>query len=234
MTTLSPFEAAWKKRFEAFAELNTDAEIAGWSETGLQSRIRFFLYYFHPQLAGKWLDVGCGAGTYSQILQQAGLDVVAVDYSVPSLLKAKQRYDNKIVWGAANIYQLPFRQGAFDGLICFGVLQALSNTTEALEELHKMLNYQGEIWIDGLNRWCIAHWLTLFKSYLKGRSHLLYLSPHAIQIANKQKSVYWLPILPSSLKRLQAFFYYPLILNLWQHMGWVTRFFSHSFLIRIR
>lgn len=41
-----------------------------------------------------WLDIGCGAGTYTRMLASEGLRVIGIDYSLPSLVKACKRTDD--------------------------------------------------------------------------------------------------------------------------------------------
>lgn len=231
---MTPFEAAWKRRFEKYAAARTDAAIAGWSETGLQTRVRYFSHFWSPSRKGRWLDVGCGAGTYSQILAESNLDAIGVDYSVPTLIKARARYAKDIEWGAANVYQLPFKAQSFDGVLCFGVLQAISDEIAALRELRRVSKQNSEVWVDGLNKWCVIHWQHLLREkFTKKKSHLHYLSPFSLTRHLERATIYWLPILPRQLSLLQPFFYQPIVLHIWQRFYWLTRFFSHSFLIRI-
>jgi ubiquinone/menaquinone biosynthesis C-methylase UbiE len=118
---MSPdFEAAWRRRFEEFArEHDSDAGIAGWSEAGLQARLRGFLRSWRPDAPGAvWLDAGCGAGTYARAMASAGQQVVGLDYSLPSLLKARRRsQDGSILWLAADVTRLPLASSSLDGAI---------------------------------------------------------------------------------------------------------------------
>lgn len=72
---------------------------------------------------GLWLDAGCGAGTYGRFLLGRGLQVVAMDYSAPTILMARERSEAVILWCVADVNQLPVRPGSFDGAICFGALR---------------------------------------------------------------------------------------------------------------
>jgi len=75
--------------------LDDDAGIAGWTTSGLATRFRAFQRAWQrPPRPGMWLDIGCGAGTYTRFLVDEGLDVVGVDYSLPSLQKARERSDS--------------------------------------------------------------------------------------------------------------------------------------------
>ena len=69
-TTNDTFETAWRSRFEEFASIrDDDAGIAGWSPAGLDARMRRFTGLWRPSREGlRWLDAGCGAGTYTRYL----------------------------------------------------------------------------------------------------------------------------------------------------------------------
>ena len=109
MAKLSPrnrFEEGWRRRFEKFAaHSNDDARIAGWSTTGLEIRFRYFLHLWGKKehtLAEFWLDLGCGAGTYSRFIAGQGMQVISLDYSYPTLQKAKIKGGDSIQWCAAD------------------------------------------------------------------------------------------------------------------------------------
>src|SRR5207244_9916564 len=76
-------------------------------------------------LAGKLvLDVGCGAGRFTEAALSAGARVVSIDYS--SAVDAC--YNNfapnpRLNVMQADIYALPFRPAQFDFIYCLGVLQ---------------------------------------------------------------------------------------------------------------
>src|SRR5207237_423577 len=55
-----------------------------------------------------YLDVGCGAGTYTRWLSDQGLQVVGLDYSQPTLKKARQRMSPGIPLCAGDATRLPF------------------------------------------------------------------------------------------------------------------------------
>ena len=206
------FETAWRSRFEEFARSSEDdAAIAGWSQTGLQARVRMFLSAWRPPAnGGRWLDAGCGAGTYSRILAHHGLEVVGADYSLPSLLKAKRQAGNGIHFTVTDVRQLPFQDGTFDGVLCFGVMQALSNDENAVRALASVVAPGGKVWIDALNRWSLANLLDATLRKLRGhRMHLRYESTSALMRAMRahgleRLQLHWLPILPAKLQKFQA------------------------------
>ena len=235
------FERAWSARFREFAHVHDDdAGIAGWSRTGLAARLRHFEHHFDATRArGLWLDAGCGAGTYSRYLRHLGADVVGVDYSLEALRKARQRDDIDVLYCAGDVTQLPLRDDCFDGVLCFGVTQALSDSTAAVRALTAVTRHGGEVWIDGLNVWCLPHIVEVVSRRLRGkREHLRYESPtqvlRAMRATGWQPTLYWLPILPARMARFQWLFEQRWMIRLLHVVAPLGALLSHSFVIRAR
>ena len=207
------FEKRWQHRFAEFAKLrNDDAGIAGWSSSGLETRFRFFATRWRGAQAGSlYLDVGCGAGTYSRWLADARLRVIGVDYSVPALEKARLR-DVRIAYCAADASRLPFADATVDGILCFGVLQAVWDSKPFVVELARVLKPEGELWIDALNaRGIRALWDRTQRRISGKPMHLRYESPQKLVTLLRTAgfddvSRHWLPIMPPQLRALQAVF----------------------------
>jgi ubiquinone/menaquinone biosynthesis C-methylase UbiE len=236
------FERTWRKRFESFAAHRDDeAGIAGWSASGLEARVRRFLALWRAPRAGeRWLDAGCGAGTYLRLLQKDGLEVTGVDYSLVTLSKARRRPGQPARCAVADIRHLPFARGCFDGLLCFGVLQAMTDSASVVDELCRVVKPGGEVWLDALNRRCLVHSAELLRRRLQGKPmHLRYEAPATLYRALRRAGmadirVYWMPILPSRWRRWQ-----PLLesrpavsaLGMVPLLGLLT---SHAFIVRAR
>jgi ubiquinone/menaquinone biosynthesis C-methylase UbiE len=209
----SSFEAQWRERFEEFAELrDDDAGIAGWSPSGLETRFRFFTRrWSDPPAAGVWLDIGCGAGTYSSWLHRRGLHTIGLDYSQPTLLKARARIPREIALVAGDAMRLPFADRALDGALCFGVLQAVSDSATVVREIARVLAPGGTLWIDALNREGIAARLTELRRTFRGKQrHLRYESARALERCLVEAGFidvrrHWLPIAPARLATTQRF-----------------------------
>jgi 2-polyprenyl-3-methyl-5-hydroxy-6-metoxy-1,4-benzoquinol methylase len=207
----SKFENAWRRRFAEFATLrDDDAGIAGWSSSGLDARFRHFLGVWQAtEHRKRWLDVGCGAGTYSRYLASQGADVVGMDYCLPAVLKAKVRDTEGCRWAVADVTHLPLRPGTFDGVLCFGVMQALADSGPAVRELVAQVSEGGEVWIDALNGACVANTLQRLLRWLRGKPrHLRYESVWRMKQVMEQAGLvdvraYWIPILPARLSALQ-------------------------------
>ncbi len=120
------------------------------SHTGLPiSRDQFYGYsaWTRNELAGKLvLDVGCGAGRFTEIALEAGAHVVALDYSnaVDACWLNHQGHPRlNVVQG--DVYHLPFEPGQFDYVYCYGVLQHTPDVHTAFSALPRQLRPGGKL-----------------------------------------------------------------------------------------
>ncbi len=231
------FEKQWQHRFERFAQGNTEAEIAGWSDHGLSTRLHFFKTWVRPQADEIWLDVGCGAGTYTRTLHQMKAHCFGLDYSMPSLEKAK-KLTNLPVWCHANATCLPIGSNQVDGVLCFGVLQVLSDFDSLFDELIRVCHHNGEIWLDGLNSYCLVHiWDKVKRKLFKKSMHLHYTSPFKVQKKLKPQAskvqLYWVPICPAPVRWLQPLLSHPKTQPLMRAFSFVSMWFCHSYTLRV-
>jgi len=116
------YAASFGRQWNKFARLQMD------SQNGTTfSRDRFYsITEWDPTaLKGKLvLDVGCGAGRFSEVVLQDGAEVVAVDLS-SAVDACRQNLSShpRIHQVQASIYELPFRDATFDYVYCIGVIQ---------------------------------------------------------------------------------------------------------------
>jgi len=101
-------------------------------------------------LAGKRiLEAGCGAGRFTEVMLEAGMEVFSVDYSnaVDACLANHGLHPNlHLIQG--NIYALPFAKGNFDRVFCFGVLQHTPDVRKSFLSLAAQLAPDGSIAVD--------------------------------------------------------------------------------------
>jgi ubiquinone/menaquinone biosynthesis C-methylase UbiE len=102
---------------------------------------------------GRLLDAGCGCGKYALPLRMRGFDVVAMDVSLDALKMAGERSMHRnldVGLLAANVYQMPFSDGSFDVIWCYGVLQhlLLKERELALLEFWRILREGGLLFIE--------------------------------------------------------------------------------------
>jgi len=235
------FEKIWRTRFENFAlQADDDAGIAGWSPTGLDARLRKFIEIWHDNPGLKknhWLDAGCGAGTYSRFFAQQEINVVGLDYSLPSLQKAKSRSNESILWCVADINKIPFKPYCFDGAICFGVTQALDSSSHAIHSLSKLIKPGGVVCIDALNSRCLPHiWEQFSRRMLNKPVHLRYESKHNLNKLMRENGLtdiqlHWLPILPARWYRFQWILETRIVKWMFHRIPFLGQLLSHAFIL---
>jgi ubiquinone/menaquinone biosynthesis C-methylase UbiE len=118
---------------------------------------------------GVVLDVGCGTGLFfRQVAAQVSM-VVGVDISRRLLLKAKDKAKkfSKVFVLQADADHLPFREGFFDAVFAFTVLQNMPNPSETLAELKGVAKPSGSVVVTGLKK---AFPLEAFMDVLEGTS----------------------------------------------------------------
>jgi ubiquinone/menaquinone biosynthesis C-methylase UbiE len=236
------FEQEWQGRFIEFANLrDDDAGIAGWSTTGLRARFRFFQDAWHAVPPGSlYLDIGCGAGTYSRWLAQQGLRVVGIDYSQPTLRKALERTGTGVTYCAADAMMLPFARASVDGAVCLGVLQAIRDSETLVNELARVIRHGGTLWIDALNYHGLAGWWDRTRRKLKNKPlHVRYesasmLTKILLSAGFSHPALTWLPLMPSRLQLIQPVLYSLPLRRLFAGVPAVASVASHSFLIGVQ
>jgi len=102
---------------------------------------------------GRLLDAGCGSGKYSIPLKMRGFDVVGMDVSLAALRmlsESSKSRDVDIDILAGNVFQLPFTDGSFDIVWCYGVLQHLlsKERESAICEFQRILKTEGLLFIE--------------------------------------------------------------------------------------
>lgn len=103
---------------------------------------------------GTVLDVGCGTGLFfSQVASSASV-VLGVDVSRKLLLKAKDqaKKEGSVFVLQADADHLPFRDGFFDAVFAFTVLQNMPDPQETLGELRRASKSGGKVVVTGLKR----------------------------------------------------------------------------------
>lgn len=102
------------------------------------------------ELRGKWvLEIGSGAGRFTEIAFQAGAHVVAVDYSTAiDVCQKNLGKDTRLHYVQGDIYGLPFRPQMFDYVCCFGVLHRLPDARTAVHQLGKQVKPGGQLAVD--------------------------------------------------------------------------------------
>lgn len=98
------------------------------------------------------LEVGCGAGRFTEILLGFGASVIAVDYSaaVEACAASNQaaRSDGRLWNAQADVFALPFKRAAFDIVLGYGMLQHTGDPRRALHALWEHVRPGGMLLAD--------------------------------------------------------------------------------------
>jgi ubiquinone/menaquinone biosynthesis C-methylase UbiE len=94
------------------------------------------------------LDAGCGYCVHASRLARAGLDVTGVDFSPVALREAKENLTKaglSIDLHQGNLLDLPFEDGQFPYVMCWGVLMHIPELEQALGQLTRVLKPGGRL-----------------------------------------------------------------------------------------
>ena len=126
------------------------------SHTGLGlAEKRFFGETHWPKnLSGDiMLEAGSGSGTYTEQAASTKATVITFDYSnAVEANYASNGLKENVVIAQASIYEMPFREGYFDKVFCFGVLQHTPDVRKAFLSLPPMLKEGGDLVVDVYRR----------------------------------------------------------------------------------
>jgi SAM-dependent methyltransferase len=94
--------------------------------------------------AARVVDVGCGDGRHILAAAERGCFSVGLDYDHAELRKARQRLGGRrIDLVAGDASRLPFRDAAFDAVICTETLEHLPDDVGAIREIGRILQPGG-------------------------------------------------------------------------------------------
>src|SRR3989344_210525 len=113
---------------EIYDRIYSAAEKDYWSEVRIE--------LFKGRKFGKVLDIGCGDGYGSRVLEYA-------DYTGVDISPKAGRYLKKFF--VSDCKKLPFKDNAFDTILMFEVIEHLTATEQVLKELKRVLKDGGRI-----------------------------------------------------------------------------------------
>lgn len=116
------------------------------------TRDRFFndTQWTMNELKGKRvLEVGSGAGRFTEILLSTGALVYSFDYSaaVEANFANHSDHENLLLF-QGSVYEIPFPDDFFDFVFCFGVLQHTPDPPLALQSMVNKMKPEGKIAVD--------------------------------------------------------------------------------------
>ncbi len=94
---------------------------------------------------GHVLNAGCGAGSFTLRLFDAGYDVTSVDASEPFVERVRGLVGDRGAVEVADLHALRFEPGAFDAIVCGEVLEHLDDDQTAVREFARVLKPGGVV-----------------------------------------------------------------------------------------
>jgi SAM-dependent methyltransferase len=95
------------------------------------------------------LEAGCGAGRFTRLLGDSGAQLVTFDYStaVDASIENNGQLGN-VTFAQCDIFEMPFLDGIFDRVFCYGVLQHTPDPRAAFFSIERKLRPGGRISVD--------------------------------------------------------------------------------------
>jgi SAM-dependent methyltransferase len=140
------YAACWGFQWNRFDRIQVDS----FMHNDL-SRDRFYKTTGWPsRMEGlRILEVGCGAGRFTQLALETGAEVFSFDLS--SSVEAAWRNNGanaRLTLFQGSIYEIPLQRAAFDRIFCMGVLQFCPDVEGAFRSMLPFLGPGGEIVVD--------------------------------------------------------------------------------------
>lgn len=93
------------------------------------------------------LDLGCGAGRTTRLLENGGKKVIGLDLSREALCRASRRHGSASYVQAACDAGLPFPDHLFDAVFCAEVIEHLLDPEIMIRECHRVLKRSGMLFV---------------------------------------------------------------------------------------
>ena len=165
------YQKTSKKKYE-FQSFQSN-ETINWHKNYIEKKI----FYEFNQRKPRVLDIGCCSGYITNLFSKFASDVVGVDYEKTFILNAKSKYP-KIKFVKTDIYNLKKISGLFDLIVCFGVLQNITDLKLVLKNIKLKLRK---------NKNSKIIFTTINKNSILNRNHLL----TKIFLSNNKKNFYF-------------------------------------------
>lgn len=165
----------------------------------------------------KVLEVGCGAGRFTQVLLEAGATVCSLDYS--SAVEAcwsNNGPHERLTLVQADLYRIPFPQEHFDKVFCYGVLQHTPDVKRAFMSLVPHLRSGGKLAVDFYRK---SPWVTRWTAKYWYRPITTRMSRDLLRRLVEWYVPRWIPI-DNALQRVRVLRYaVPAIVPCWNYTG---------------
>jgi len=162
------YASAFGYQWKAYAKTQLDS-FEGYSYS--KDRLNTCLGYPMEQLKDKnVLEVGSGAGRFTEHLVKAGALTHCIDLSVAvEVNKENIGAATNYQIAQASVYEIPYPKASFDVVICIGVVQHTPSSERTIEALWSMVKPGGQLVIDHY-MWRLGYYFnpaTYWRLYLK-------------------------------------------------------------------
>lgn len=109
---------------------------------------RVFLDWLSLPKGLRWLDVGCGTGAFTEIIQQlsGAAEIVGIDPSAAQISYAQSRHaDESARFQIADARSIPFEDGSFDVAVSGLVLNFIPDREKAISEMRRVVRRAGTV-----------------------------------------------------------------------------------------
>jgi SAM-dependent methyltransferase len=149
-TTLAQGTNFWGLTADAYEDYwrNNSIKTISGEDFSIEDEQNRLVEWLKPQDGKKYADLGCSTALYARTIQKAapGAAVVAIDFSLPMLRKAREKAlseQRSLYLMQANVENMPFFAGFFDGLTCGGSLNEFRDPVKALYESRRVIKKGG-------------------------------------------------------------------------------------------
>jgi SAM-dependent methyltransferase len=170
------------------------------------------------ELAGQnVLEVGCGAGRFTQVLLDAGANLCSLDYSsAVDACWSNNGPHERLTLVQADLYKIPFPVDFFDKVFCYGVLQHTPDVKRSFMSLVPHLKPGGKLAVDLYRK---TPWITRWTAKYWYRPITTRMSRDLLRRMVEWYIPRWLPI-DNALQRVRVLRYaVPAIVPCWNYTG---------------
>ena len=150
-TSVSETSLQLRQRMREFYETSETYKelLSAHDETYLRHYVELVIRY--APSGSRILDLGCGNGISSRLLNQADFDVVGTDISALFLEEAQEWENPKLRYQVCDVLELPFENNSFDVICSNELIEHLPDVETALTEMIRVVRKGGKVVLSGPN-----------------------------------------------------------------------------------
>ena len=163
------------------------------------------------------LEVGCGAGRFTQVLLDAGANLCSLDYSsAVDACWSNNGPHERLTLVQADLYKIPYPHSFFDKVFCYGVLQHTPDVKRSFMSLLPYLKSGGKLAVDLYRK---SPWITRWTAKYWYRPITTRMSRDVLRRLVEWYVPRWIPI-DNALQRVRVLRYaVPAIVPCWNYTG---------------